>query len=149
MEKHEMVDKLPDIENEIARSVAELKRADVAKSGNSGQREAAANAVLAACEKAVQMIRGVHETYASEGETLAQHLENKGKEYMELFAAAAKAVRELRIVPKEAAEATAKDLLELGRIEQERHAVVAKGLMDARQALLNIGKYRPGEREQD
>jgi hypothetical protein len=138
-----MADIPEDIEGAIQKSVADLKRAD-ARTGNSG-REAATNLVLAACEKAAAMVRGVHETYAAEGETLAQHLETKGKEFMELFAEAAKAVRELRIVPKESAEATANDLVDIGRMEQERHAIVSKGLMDARQALLGIGNYRPGE----
>jgi hypothetical protein len=138
-----MADKQVDLEREIEQSVADLKKAAV-KSGNSG-REAAAHAVLAACEKAAAMVRDVHTTYAAEGETLAQHLENKGQEFLTLFQEAAKNVRELRVIPKESAEATANDLLELGKTEQERHAVVSKGLLDAREALLNIGNYRPGK----
>jgi len=93
---------------------------------------------LIACRKAADMVRGVHERHAAEGETLAKHLEQIGETFMEMCKEAANQIRQQRILPLEMSNKMADELVEMGRTEAERQARVSQGLTAARDALLGI-----------
>jgi uncharacterized coiled-coil DUF342 family protein len=93
---------------------------------------------LAACKRAADMVRGVHERHSAEGETMAQHLEKIGEEFAAMCKEAADQIRKQRILPAEMADRIAENLLEIGHQEAERQATVARGLTAARDAILGI-----------
>jgi len=93
---------------------------------------------LVACEKAAEMVRGLHQRHEAEGETLAQHLEQIGQDVLDMCKEAAAQVRAQRIMPKEMADKIADDLINIGQTESARQAVVAKGLTAARDAIIGI-----------
>lgn len=93
---------------------------------------------LAACKRAADMVRGVHERHAAEGETMALHLEKIGEEFAAMCKDAADQIRKQRILPAEMADRIAENLLEIGQQESQRQATVARGLTTARDAILGI-----------
>jgi hypothetical protein len=95
---------------------------------------------LIACRKAAEMVRGVHERHAAEGETLALHLEQIGETFMQMCKEAAGQIRQQRILPKEMSDKIADDVLRIGEMEAERQAVVSRGLKAASEAILGIDK---------
>jgi len=97
---------------------------------------------LIACRKAADMVRGVHERHASEGETLAMHIEKIGETFHEMCKEAANQIRSQRVLPQEMANKMADELVEMGRMEAERQGRVSRGLTAARDALLGIDEQK-------
>lgn len=93
---------------------------------------------LAACRKAADMVRKVHEAHAGESETLAKHIEQIGETVLEFCKDAANKIRQQRIMPEEMANKTADELMLMGKEEAERQAKVARGLTAARDAIVGI-----------
>jgi hypothetical protein len=119
----------PSIEEEIGHLARNVERSDTA------QKE---HPALAACKRAADMVRGVHERHQAEGETMAQHLEKIGEEFAAMCKDAANQIRAQRILPSEMADRIAENLLQIGHQEAERQATVARGLTTARDAILSI-----------
>jgi len=93
---------------------------------------------LAACRRAAEQIRKVHEAHAGESETLAGHIEQIGQTIMDFCKEAANKIRQQRIMPEEMAAKTADELINMGREESLRQARVARGLTAARDAIIGI-----------
>jgi len=93
---------------------------------------------LAACRKAADMVRKIHEAHVGESETLAKHIEQIGETFLDFCKDAADKIRKQRIMPEEMANKTADELMLMGREESERQARVARGLTAARDAIVGI-----------
>jgi hypothetical protein len=139
-------DALVSVEQEISK----LTQATVV--GNSGKHPVTSpvtNAIMDACIKAADMIRGIPEREMREGERAAKELEELGEgfarsltqlgdEFRESCHKAAEELRKLRAVTKEDAEITANKLTEVGSAEAARHANITEGINDMRSALGRI-----------
>jgi len=99
---------------------------------------------MIACKRAAEMVRGVHERHASEGETFAQHIEHIGETFMKMCKQMADDVRNQRILPEEMSVKMADELIQMGQMEAERQARVSRGLIAARDALLGIDQGAKG-----
>src|SRR5262245_52437705 len=93
------------IEEELATITRTLTRAE------DEEPSAPAHPALAACRKADDMVRKVHEAHAGESETLAKHIEQIGQTFMEFCKEAADKIRQQRIMPEEMANKTADELM--------------------------------------
>jgi len=132
------------IDISVEQEISQLAR-NVERKGNGATASAAdsepVHPALIACQKAAEMVRNVHERHTAEGETMAQHLEQIGKSFMEMCQDAANQIREQRILPKEMAAKIADELLGIGQQEAERQSAVAHGLRSARDALVGIEQH--------
>jgi len=129
-EPRQMMKPPPSVEEELGQLVRTIERTN--------EPDANQHPALIACQKAAEMVRGVHERHAAEGETLAQHLEQIGEQFMQMCKQAADQVRQQRILPQEMATKMADDLVRVGQLEASRQARVAHGLTAARDAILGI-----------
>lgn len=97
--------------------------------------------ILDVFKHAADMIRDVHKLHESQSETLAQHIENIGKDFNDLCKKAAEEVRHLRITPQAHAEKTADELVYLGETEQERHQVILQGMNSIQGTLRTMSDH--------
>jgi hypothetical protein len=122
------------IEDELKAAVSTIERTEA---------DLKEHPALAACRKAADMVRKIHEAHAGESETLAKHIEQIGETFLDFCKDAADKVRKQRIMPEEMANKTADELMLMGREESERQARVARGLTAARDAIIGIDAKSP------